>query len=199
MPRDASKLERRLQRLLHLLVGLLVVSVAALGWSLYHNLYDNGGGEYAPLRPYGTQTVMNTQRFVLPSDPVLHIRAVKCLAAGVDEPVKVFGKTQWLLVVPPGTSVPGNESTGVRYPANVETPRVNGYRPPTADKSGCIRVEYANPLPDAVLASAAKVCQATGLPSLWKYTGTETPEDANGRRGLTRTWETEPFRVGCQA
>lgn len=190
----AQDAQRRLLRAFRALVAVTCVLGIVAVVATFQAFRKHG--EWAPLRPYAVQKVLNVQRFVRVDSPTLRVKATKCLAAGVDEPVKVHGVRQYQLLLPPGTSISDGNGTSVRYPAGVTPPRVNEFQPPVADDRGCVHAIYENPLPQAVIDRSARVCRETGLPSLWKLTGSETPE-ADGREGVTRTWETEPFRVAC--
>lgn len=190
----AQGAQRRLLRAFRILVAATCILGTVAVVTTY--LAFRNEGAWAPLRPYAQQHVLNSQRFVTLEDPYLRTSAVKCLARGITQPVKVVAVRQYQLLLPPGTVVNAGAATSTRYPANVRPPKINGFRAPTAGRDGCLRLKYANQLPEAVMRRSAEVCRLTGFPALWKLTGTESPE-SDGRRGVTRTWETEPFRVAC--
>lgn len=162
--------------LLNVSVVLLALSFSILGAAIVVSV--RGPHDWNPLGEYPDQAVVSrVDGFDGPAahiDGVVVVVGTKC----VRSTVRVRGSSFWQSTTPPGILV--SAGAGV-----------------TTRPKGCTTQTFANPIPSAVRAAAARPDD----PVLrWVITGTETPvRDTNdsdrSREGTPRAWTTQEFEI----
>jgi len=159
---------RQVKRPILVLTAIAAVQAGALLASVWPE-----PDPWDPIEPLQVQVVANDQPIPY-GEPVV-VEGVKCYR----EPVKVSGVVTWATEDPSGTSI--------------VTGRGVAYR-----EQGCVTFlgadAFVNTVPPIVL-DADRALRARGVEASWYITGSETPFDADGRHGVTRSWRTESFRL----
>jgi hypothetical protein len=160
---------RRVTVTLSVSLVLCLLAVVVLTFALLH------GEQYDPLGEYPVQRVDSTiagrnRPSALTSQGEVKITGTKC----ANDETQVRGETTWLEIEPGGIAVNLGMTTGVR-------------------QRGCTTQSFRNDIPDKVLDRVAKLAARGVNESTWQLTGTETPIDDDGRRGLPRTWQSQNF------
>lgn len=133
---------------------------------------------FDPLGEYPIQQVANTVPGV--SGPAvllgqdLSVSGTKC--NDTNKQVAVRGQYEWVLTVPPGTTVPHPPGTGIRLP-------------------GCTAFVFSNPMPDRVIARSQSLYEQTGKNPVWRISGFEIPYDEEHGAGVKQTFVSENFTV----
>ena len=155
-------------------VALALVAGLAGGYGLWTALRPD---RYDPLGEYPIQTVESRVEGVAgPAVGVgedLVVSGTKCNDA--DHPVTVRGNVEWVLTVPPGTTVSLPRGAGVRAP-------------------GCQVFTFSNPMPLEVVERSFELFQSTDQNPVWRISGIETPYN-HAQTGAPRVFTSENFTV----
>lgn len=100
------------------------------------------------------------------------VDAEKCSS----EAVTVHGNSEWISMQPPGSVFPVSDGVAPRA-------------------AGCQKTSYKNPVPESVKSRVKELYKQGTDTSIWRITGTETPELSDGSSGASVSWATEPFAI----
>lgn len=92
------------------------------------------------------------------------------------EAVFVRGNSEWISMQPPGSLFPVSDGVAPRA-------------------AGCQKTSYRNPVPESVKSRVKELYKQGTDTSIWRITGTETPELSDGSSGASASWATEPFAI----
>jgi hypothetical protein len=199
-----SKTVRVLEKLGLVAIGAAIFMVVSIGtYALYENSKWDPLGEYPVqkvtpfptkggvriIEPNGSITLpppppprtfessdnstSNGVRFYLDDD--INSNGIKCVKPEEDI-IQIKGTLFWQSDLPPGRLIKIAEGAGPRGP-------------------GCQQYDFANPVPEQVLAEIEKLSAKGITESEWHLTGTETPIRDDGEEGVSRTWITTTFTL----
>ncbi len=148
-------------------LAALLILVVTFAWQL-------ASEQNRPFDPLGSYPIR-----VVATDPIrlgedLVVTAIACTR--VDEEITVETTQSWVSVNPPGTVVDVGTGLTIRQP-------------------GCTAEQLKYPMPVEVVRRIGKLVDEGHTETVWRITGTDTPLQIDGRRGMPRTWTTEEFTV----